>query len=367
MIVLGREQVLVDEELLNSLPTSPAVFLISVAEGRPYLARTANLRRRALRLLKARETPSRMLNLRDTFLTLEYALTGSSLDSAMRLYELARLHFPAEYATIVRLRMPPYLKLLLSNEWPRTSITTHLGGGSALAYGPFRSRTAAEQFESQFLDLFQIRRCQETLVPTPDHPGCIYGEMNKCLRPCQSAATPAEYASEVARAKDFLATDGHTLLTGIGAARAQLSAEMQFEEAARQHRRFEQVQDVLRLRDDLAIDIERMNAIAIARSASPNTADLFFIRHGQWQGTAHLSFDLEDGKPVSIDRKIREQLVLVPARALPLRERQERLALLARWFYSTWRDGELLLFPSFEQAPIRKLVNAVSRVMLPAQ
>jgi hypothetical protein len=47
---------------------------------------------------------------------------------------------------------------------------------------------------------------------------------------------------------------------------------------------------------------------------------------------------------------------------LPARERQEYLALLARWFYSSWRDGEWLAIETFENLPYRKLVHAISRV-----
>ena len=43
-------------------------------------------------------------------------------------------------------------------------------------------------------------------------------------------------------------------------------------------------------------------------------------------------------------------------------ERMEQLAILSRWFYSTWRDGEMLLVDDWHKMPWRKLVNAVSRV-----
>jgi excinuclease UvrABC nuclease subunit len=230
-------------------------------------------------------------------------------------------------------------------------------------YGPFRSRAAAETFESQYLDLFQIRRCQEDFNPSPEHPGCIYGEMNKCLRPCQEAVGREEYEHEVERAGEFLRTDGRSLLKSIGAARDQLSAEMEFEEASRQHRRLERVEDVLKLRDELAANVDQLHAAAVTRSAAPNAVDLFFLREGQWQGSARVDFELEDGKPMSIDRKLRDVWALVPHDRLSTRERRERLAILARWFYSTWRDGELLVFEKFEEPPYRKLVNAISRVM----
>jgi hypothetical protein len=43
-------------------------------------------------------------------------------------------------------------------------------------------------------------------------------------------------------------------------------------------------------------------------------------------------------------------------------EKQEHLALLARWHYSSWSDGEWIGFPGLDQAPYRKLVRAISRV-----
>jgi hypothetical protein len=45
-----------------------------------------------------------------------------------------------------------------------------------------------------------------------------------------------------------------------------------------------------------------------------------------------------------------------------MRERQEYLALLARWYYSSWRDGEWLPIESLESLPYRKMVHAISRV-----
>ena len=78
-------------------------------------------------------------------------------------------------------------------------------------YGPFASRAAAERFNEALLDLFQIRRCEENLAPAPDHPGCIYGEMNRCLRPCQQAVSMEEYRGEAARMEQFLETGGASL------------------------------------------------------------------------------------------------------------------------------------------------------------
>ncbi len=347
---------------IAQVPNNPAVFLLWPREGDPYLAKTALLRRRLLRLLKEREKPSRLLNLRHTVRRIEYCLTGSAFESAILMYELARRYFPKSYLDLLKLRMPTYVKLVLSNEFPRSQLTTHLGRAPALYCGPFRSRAAAEKFESEFLDLFQMRRCQEDLVPSPEHPGCIYGEMGMCLRPCQQVVGRDEYLHETARAAEFLKSGGRSLLDVIGSTRDRYSEEMIFEEAARQHKRYEKVQEVLKLRDELARDIDRMHGVAITFSAAPNAVELWIVRGGHWQEPRRLSFEIQEGKPVSLDGKLREIFGRLPMRRLGTRERQEYLALLARWYYSSWRDGEWLAIESFENLPYRKLVHAVSRV-----
>ncbi len=347
---------------LQLIPNAPAVFALWPAEGEPYLSKTAVLRRRLLRLLRERERPSRLLNLRHTVRRIEYELTGSAFESSMVHYEEARRYFPDTYLKLLKLRMPTYVKIVLSNAFPRSQLVTHLSRQPSTYFGPFRSRASAERFEAQFLDLFQMRRCQEDLAPSPDHPGCIYGEMAMCLRPCQEVVGPQEYAAEVDRVVEFLRSDGDSLLETIGNSRDRLSEEMRFEEAARQHKRFEKVQEVLKLRDELARDLDRLHGVVIERSIAPDAVELWFVRGGEMLPRTRFGFEVQEGKTVSLDRKLRETIASLESPKRSMRDRQEHLALLARWFYSSWRDGEWLPFDSFEDAPYRKLVNAISRV-----
>jgi excinuclease ABC subunit C len=347
---------------LEAIPNAPAVFVLWPKDGDPHISKTTKLRRRLLRLLKEREKPSRLLNLRYTLARIQYQLTASGLESAVLQYELARQHFPKNYLELLRLRMPPYVKIILNNEFPRSQVTTHLARTAALYYGPFRSRVSAERFESQFLDLFQMRRCQEDLGPSPDHPGCIYGEMSMCLRPCQQVVGAAEYTNEVQRVTEFLRTDGRSLADSIARARDRLSDELNFEEAGRQQKRFEKVQEVLKLRDELARDVDRFHGVAVTRSIVSGAVELWTVRDGDWQTPLRFSFEAKEGRPVSMDHQLREAFATVHTRKLTLRDRQEYLALLARWYYSSWRDGEWLGFEGYDDIPYRKLVHAISRV-----
>lgn len=350
-------------DAIERTPNLAAVFLVwPRAEGQPYLGRTSLLRRRLLRLLKEREKPSRILNLRDVSERVDFWLTGSQLESNLLLYRLARRHFPDNYQKLVKLRMPAYLKLILGNEFPRTSVTTRVTGGKGLYYGPFRTRTAAETFQSQCLDLFQIRRCEDNLEPNPEHPGCIYGEMNMCLRPCQQIVSVAQYGNEVERVTQFFRTDGGNLMESASATRDRFSEELNFEEAAKAHRKIERIRQILSLRDDLVTDLDRLNGVAVAASSDPAAVNLLFLRRGWWHGPVAFELGPGAGQGISMDRRLREMIQALPVKDPGAGERQEHLAILAKWFYSTWRDGEFIPADSLTDLPYRKLVNAIARV-----
>jgi excinuclease UvrABC nuclease subunit len=351
------------DQALAVCPNVPAVFLIWAHTGEPYLARTNQLRKRLLRLLGPRQHAGRMLHLRDIAVRVDYWPFRSRLESSLLLYELARKHFPETYTKLLKLRQPAFVKLLLTNAYPRTVITTRIAGAESIHYGPFRTRAAAEKFEADVLDLFQIRRCQEDLTPSPGHPGCVYGEMNKCLRPCQMVVSDSEYRGEVDRVAAFLRSNGETLVESVKNARDRLSEELEFEQAQRMHKRLEKITAILQARDELACDVTRLNGVAVLNSTEREAVQLRFFDEGRWLQGATLSLKVEEGKPASLDRKLREIAASLarPGR-LTLRERQEHIAILAAWYYASWRDGEWVPYENLSALPYRKLVNAVHRV-----
>jgi excinuclease ABC subunit C len=362
-----REPVIALPSEIDSLPDRPAVFLLWASEGSPYLARTALLRRRLRRLVSNRDRVSRVLNLQGVVERIEYWPVGSHLEAALIHLELAQRHFPEDWPRITRLHAPAFVRLTLENAFPRTMITTRIGGG--LMYGPFASRAAADRFNEALLDLFQIRRCEENLAPAPSHPGCIYGEMNRCLRPCQQAVSKDEYRSESDRVAEFLRTGGASLRHTAEGARDRASAAMQFEEAAHLHQRISRIGEVQALASELARCVDMLAGVAVTPSAAAEAVDLWFLAGGRWQEPRRVMLTETAGAGQSLDRRMRELAAGVAAppgapsgAAGGGGPNLEHLAILVRWHGSSWRDGEWIGFDSFDKLPYRKLVNAVGRV-----
>jgi excinuclease ABC subunit C len=215
-----------------------------------------------------------------------------------------------------------------------------------------------------------VRRCEENLAPSPQHPGCIYGEMNRCLRPCQQAVTREEYRAEAARLEQFLRTSGASLKESTEAARDRLSAEMQFEEAERLHQRLMRIGEVQALSGELARSLERLHGVAVTPSIEPESIELWFFMGGRWQEPRRVNLSEYASAGTSLDRRLREIVSGIEPRGDAAGEPDlQHLAILARWCGSSWRDGEWIGFDDVAKVPYRKLVNAVSRVgraVLPA-
>lgn len=270
-------------EILRDVPELPGVFALlgHHAGDQPYVTRGANLRRRMARLLDppaprgqggegtAVPALSKRLNLRERVARLAWSVTGSEFESLLRLHRTLAQVFGAEEAhRRLRLHTPFFVRLTREAAHPRLYVTNRLSQrASAELYGPFASRAAAERYCDAVLDLFKLRRCHELLVVSPEHPGCIYGEMKRCMAPCNLGCSAGEYAAEGRAVSQFLETRGESLLSSLSAERAAASEAMNFEQAAAVHTQWEKVKAVAGEADDLVTALLRLRAVVVQPAA----------------------------------------------------------------------------------------------------
>ena len=375
-----------DSEFFAALPARPGVLLLEMNQpgAEPYLARTADLRRACERLLREPDPASKRLNLRGVTSRARFRVTGSKLEQTLALYEHARMHFPRRYRALLRLRPPAVLKVNLRNEYPRCYVTRRIRADGGFYFGPFSSRRAAEAFSEGFLDLFKIRRCQIKIRRDPTYPGCIYSEMKMCLAPCFAGCSKEEYDVEVAQVVETLASSGAALTDRLERDRAAASDALDFERAGSLHKRIEKVSGVVRGLPEISRRIGDLHAVILQRAAEEKTIVVFPVRAGIFGEPIFLRFSELQSQPRSVEAILRKELEpdasesgatpsSVPAaeESPETRERYslqeappelpEHLSLLARWFYSKPRDGEIF----YREAtwPYRRILRACGRLL----
>jgi excinuclease ABC subunit C len=361
-----------DEDFFSALPPRPAVCLIEprAENADAFLIRTQDLRRRLQRLLGPADPTSKRLNLRDFARGVRYRLAGSALEQTLTYYQQAKARFPHRYLKMMRLRPPAVLKVSLRNAYPRCFVTRRVpvdetGAPTAGAYyGPFASRRSAEAFAGGALDFFKVRRCQIKIRRDPSFPGCIYSEMKMCLAPCFAGCSKEEYDVEVQRLVQFLDTSGGSLRVGIEQEREKASEDLDFERAANVHKRLEKLDDAVRIRPELARRIQDLNGVILQRAAEDQTITAFAVRGGRVAEPCFIRFAEIAGQPRSAEQIFREYLE-PPTQAVPqaVGELGEHLWLLARWYYSNPREGEIFFHD--KDWPYRRILRACSRLLNP--
>jgi len=404
-----------DADFFAALPARPGIFLLEMHESgaQPYLARTADIRRAAERLLSEPETLSKALNLREVTRRIRYRVTGSKFEQSFAYYENARAYFPRRYRDLMRLRPPAMLKVNLRNPYPRCYVTRRIRGDEGFYFGPFASRRLAEDFSEGFLDLFKTRRCQIKIRRDPDYPGCMYSEMKMCLAPCFAGCTKEEYDVEVGRVLETLETSGAALTEELAREREAASGALDFERAAALHKRLDKVSAALRGMPDIARRIEELDVVILQRAAEHQTIAVFPVHSGLLDEPLFLRFAEISSEPRSVEAILKAKLEAAlaiddedgakpevpphaeseeqqssepqqtmvseaaPPHTVPLDaakfwrsryglrsappELPEHLSLLARWFYSKPREGEILFRDRVW--PYRRMLRACSRLL----
>jgi excinuclease ABC subunit C len=362
------------DAFLERLPARPAVFAVfpTAREGlaaAPYLSRTSDLRRRLTRLLSPRRKTSKMLNLRALAARIEYQPVGSAFEGTWLLYRLNRHYYARQYRDRLRLKPPALLKLTLTNRFPRCYSTRRMVNDGALYYGPFPSAAVAERFAGEFLDFFKIRRCVEELNPDPSHPGCIYSQLKMCLAPCFAGCTDAQYQEEVQRVVQFLDSQGKSLRGSLESERAQASESLEFEQASKTHHRIEKLNEVLRQGSALARNLRELHAVMVLPGAEAKSVVFFRIAGGEIHGPAGLSLDENAPNPTPLDRQLHEVMESLTGQAggtqlaTPALPPWEHLNLLGRWYYSSFREGELVMLNPNQAIPHSRLIRTCRKVL----
>ncbi len=412
-------------EILRAVPAGAGVVALfgHAATDRPHLLQSANLRRRLQRLLMpppAAEGQTKRLNLRDRVARIAWHATSSDLESLLLLHRSMTVVFGVEEARRKLRFSPPFtVRYAVENRFPRIYVTNHLRRRSLhTTFGPFASRLDADRYREAVEDLFLIRRCFMELHPSPGDPGCIYGEMHKCMAPCQARCNDEQYGAEAQRTLDFLRTRGASLVAEFEAEREQASADMQFEEAAAAHARVMKAKSVAAIADALVQPLDGLRAVLLLPFPAaphddtprvqvfvfaegclrgPEVVSLLGVRLAKEQAQVGSSLFAQPmmlaAVPLQVEPKEETTASPKPDRRHPpsagpddgsaderllaaisrLEDQSgaegvdmfgDHLAMLRRWYYRPEKQREGLLFQCEKEAwPVRKMVKAASKLV----
>jgi excinuclease ABC subunit C len=176
------------KERLKEVPDRPGVYLHKNAEGEViYVGKARNLRNRVGSYLVGRgRTDPRLMTLVMEIDGIDFVTTNNELEAILLENNLIKTHQPRYNILLRDDKTYPYLKVTLSEDFPRVVFTRRVDRKKGdLFYGPFFAGTARRLLKL-VADQFKLRSCDLDIVdgknalPRP----CLYYDMHQCLGPC---------------------------------------------------------------------------------------------------------------------------------------------------------------------------------------
>ena len=224
------------KEQIARLPEQPGVYLYANAAGETiYVGKARALRDRVRSYLGARGSSPKTDALLDEVTRLDVIVTDSVVEALALENNLIKQRAPKFNILLRDDKNYPYLRLTLSEAFPRVLVARQVARDGDLYAGPFLPASLARRTIALGHKLFGLRSCNEVITGTRPRP-CLEYDIKRCLAPCvASICGPGEYARAVGDMRLLLEGRVDELARDLERRMREAADAQRFEEAA-QHR-----------------------------------------------------------------------------------------------------------------------------------
>ena len=279
------------EQRLLATPESPGVYLMKDPRGTVLYVGKASVLRNRLRSYFGSPTnlPNKIRRMLGHLHDFEYIVTDSAAEALILENTLIKRYKPRYNARLKDDKTYPYLKIDLSEEFPRVYITRKVNNKDGARYfGPFATANTVRKTMDLVKRLFPYRSCTKNITGKDARP-CLEYYINRCVAPCTGYASKEDYAKVIGQVVMFMDGDTTAVTDDLKTNMDQASEKLEFERAAVLRDRIKAVEKVAeeqRIKVD-SNPISDMDVIALAQGRNETWVEVFFIRKGKLIGRDH--------------------------------------------------------------------------------
>jgi excinuclease ABC subunit C len=270
---------------IRTIPTEPGVYLYKNAEGEViYVGKAKNLRSRVASYFhEGRWDDSKTGTLVREAVDVDYIVVANNKEALALENNLIKQRKPRFNILLRDDKTYPYVKLTLSERWPRVYVTRRLRKDGSAYYGPYFPANLAYRIVDLIHRNFLIPSCKVDLSRFHPRP-CLQYYIKRCLGPCVKDLTTADAYQEAVRdVKLFLEGRPTDLSRSLHERMEQAAAAEEYERAARYR--------------DLISTVEQLQERQRIAAAEGDDADVFGYHYENGMLAVNL-FHLRGGRVV---------------------------------------------------------------------
>jgi excinuclease ABC subunit C len=333
------------EHRLRVAPEKPGVYLMKDASNEVLYVGKASVLRNRLRSYFGAPSghPPKIRRMMYRMTDFEFIVTDTEAEALILENTLIKRYRPHFNARLKDDKTYPYLKIDLTEEFPRVYITRQVADDGARYFGPFATASSVRKTMDLIKKLFPYRSCTKTITGRDPRP-CLEYYIHRCVAPCSGLANQEEYAQVIQQVIMFMEGNTEAVTRELKKKMEAAAEELEFERAAALR---DQIRGIDQVVEEQQVKVESnpggdMDFIALAQGTAETWVEIFFIRRGKLIGRDHFFMEgtQDDSPEVIMGQFVRQfyQTALVIPPVVYIQHPLEDQELVRNWLRER-RDG----------------------------
>ena len=271
---------------LDSLPSSPGVYLFKGATGKTiYIGKAKSLRNRVRSYFRRQRLSDQKTDVLRTYIRdLDYILTDSDVEALMLESNLVKKQQPLFNVNLKDDKSFLHIKLTVNEEFPRVLLTRRILKDGAVYFGPYLPASLARNTIKIINRHFLLRTCDIEIDGELERP-CLEHDIKRCLGPCVAGlCSREEYGRAVGDVIQLLEGKNTPLVKSLRRRMLEAAKKENFEAAAFYRDRMRLVKDLAEQQKMILSGVGDVDIFAYHREGSRVALQLFTLRHGRVVG-----------------------------------------------------------------------------------
>ncbi len=265
---------------LSNIPRRPGVYIFKAQKEKVlYVGKAKNLRNRLRSYFREpsglEPRKAAMVKMIKDF---SFIVTDNELEALILEAGLIKRHKPRFNIILRDDKNYPYIKLTVTEEWPRIEVVRGIKRDGDIYFGPYIPAQAMWEAVAFIRKNFLIRPCNYSL-DRPMRP-CIQYQMKKCPAPCAGKTGKEEYMGVVEDVKLFLSGEKKELMKNLELKMHVYSEQMRYEEAAHVRDSIGRLQRAFESQKVIAPELGDHDLIGFFREGDMAAINILFLRKG---------------------------------------------------------------------------------------
>ena len=278
------------EHRLRVTPEKPGVYLMKDARNEVLYVGKASILRNRLRSYFGSPSgqPPKIRRMMSRMTDFEFIVTDTEAEALILENTLIKRYRPYFNARLKDDKTYPYLKIDLTEEFPRVYITRQVAQDGARYFGPFATASSVRKTMDLIKKLFPYRSCTKVITGRDPRP-CLEYYIHRCVAPCSGLATEEEYAQVIQQVIMFMEGNTEAVTKDLKKKMDAAAQELEFERAAVLR---DQIRGIDQVAEEQQVKVESnpggdMDFVALAQGTNETWVEIFFIRRGKLIGRDH--------------------------------------------------------------------------------